>query len=66
MKKYIEEEKILLSSNKIEEKELYSILRGGYEVWHNGKIVLETTKPKEAIEKYNSIVEKDNLLKIKF
>lgn len=48
-------EKVLFASSSREQKKLYCTLRGGYEVWQFGVLVLETMQPYSAIEKYNSL-----------
>ena len=48
-------EKVLFASSSKEQKKLYCTLRGSYEVWQFGVLVLETMQPYSAIEKYNSL-----------
>lgn len=43
------------TSSAKDNKSLLCNLRGSYEVWHNGVLVLETMQPFTAVEKYNSI-----------
>ena len=49
------EEKVLFASSSKEQKKLYCTLRGSYEIWHYGVLVLETMQPQSAIEYYNSL-----------
>lgn len=49
------EEKVLFASSSKEQKKLYCTLRGSYEIWQYGALVLETMQPNSAIEKYNSL-----------
>lgn len=37
------------------QKRLTCTLRGSYEVWHKGVLVLECIQPFQAVEKYNSL-----------
>lgn len=48
-------EKVLFASSSKEQKKLYCTLRGSYEIWQYGALVLETMQPNSAIEKYNSL-----------
>lgn len=48
-------EKVLFASSSKEQKKLYCTLRGSYEIWQYGVLVLETMQPNSAIEKYNSL-----------
>lgn len=48
-------ELILFARSSNESKGLYATLRGSYEVWHKGVKLLETTQPRTAVDKYNSI-----------
>lgn len=50
-----QDEKIIFASSTNGNKQLFATLTGGFEVWHNKKLVLETIQPYLAIEKYNSI-----------
>lgn len=47
--------KILYASSTQENKQLYATCSGSYEVWHNKELVLKTTLPVKACNKYNSI-----------
>ena len=47
--------KIVYARSTKENKILYCTLRNSYEVWHLGKLVIETMQPFVAVEKYNSI-----------
>jgi hypothetical protein len=53
--KFQVESKLLYANSTKENKYLYCNLRGGYEVWHNNEIVLETMQAYDAVVKYNSI-----------
>ena len=48
-------ELIVFARSREESKGLYATLRGSYEVWHKGVKILETTQPRAAADKYNSI-----------
>ena len=48
-------EKVLFASSSKEQKKLYCTLRGSYEIWQYGVLILETMQPNSAIEKYNSL-----------
>lgn len=50
-----QEEKQIFAHSSKENKSLYCTLRGNYEVWHNGKKILECMQAYNAVEKYNSI-----------
>jgi len=52
---YQSTEKVLYASSSTEKKKLYITLRGSYEVWHKGELILETIQPFMAVEKYNEI-----------
>ena len=53
------EQKVLFASSSKEQKKLYCTLRGSYEIWHYGVLVLETMQPYSAIEHYNSLEKLD-------
>lgn len=48
-------EKVIFALSSKEDKVLYCTLRGSYEVYHGGSLVLETIQPYVAIEHYNSL-----------
>lgn len=54
-------EKVLFASSSREDKQLYCTLTGGYEVWHKKELILETILSFRAVDKYNSINEKQTL-----
>ena len=57
LQKFVNEESIIIAdchginSN----KELKVRLRGGYEVWNNDELLLETMQQNNAVTKYNSL-----------
>ena len=55
LREWQSEEKVLFASSSKEQKKLYCTLRGSYEIWHYGVLVLETMQPQSAIEYYNSL-----------
>ena len=48
-----EHEVVYASSHGRVDKKLTITLAGGYKVYHNKKVVLETMNPSEAVKKYN-------------
>ena len=46
---------VRFASSTIENKELFVCLSGNYEVHFEGKVVLRTMQPYDAVEKYNSL-----------
>lgn len=55
LREWQQEQKFLYASSSSEKKRLYVTLRGSYEVWKDGKKVLETMQPYSAVEKYNEL-----------
>lgn len=55
LQEWVTEKKVLFASSTREPKELYSTLRGSFEVWHKNELVLETNQALEACKKYNSL-----------
>lgn len=53
------EQRVMFAMSTKEEKRLYATLSGGFEVWHNDKVILETLQQFEAVKIYNSINSKE-------
>ena len=54
---YKNNQRVLYAKSSAQNKALYILANGGYEVEHNGIVALRCNQPYEAVEKYNSITE---------